>query len=181
MSTENDKVVHIYDDIREEDNHLPNWWLAILFGSILFGFGYWFVYHTTEKLPTPTAEYRAEVEQLKKKRLEANPTSDEAITALVSDAAALDDGHQVFTSTCAACHGQQGEGLVGPNLTDKYWIHGAKGADVYKAVDQGFADKGMPAWGPVLGADKARKVAAFVLSLKGKNLAGKEPQGEPIE
>ncbi len=48
-----DKVVHVYDDIEEEDNHLPNWWLAILIGSIVFAFGYWFVYHTAKLRPTP--------------------------------------------------------------------------------------------------------------------------------
>ncbi len=37
------KVVHVYDDIEEEDNHLPHWWLGILFGAIVFGFGYWFI------------------------------------------------------------------------------------------------------------------------------------------
>ncbi len=176
-----DGIVHVYDDIQEEDNHLPNWWLAILYGSIVFGFGYWLVYHTTKSLPTPTDEYLTDVSALKKARQQASPASEDALAGLVKDTSALEEGQKVYASTCAACHGPNGEGLVGPNLTDKFWIHGAALADVYKAVDQGFVDKGMPAWGPVLGAEKTRKVTAFVASLKGKNLPGKEPQGEPVE
>ena len=53
--------------------------------------------------------------------------------------------------------------------------------EIAKSVTDGFADKGMPPWGPVLGPDKVRKVSAFVLTLKGKNLPGKEPQGSELE
>lgn len=177
----NSKVVHRYDDIEEEDNHLPNWWLFILFGTMVFGFGYWLVYHTTQSLPTPVKEYAADVEAIKKARVAANPTSDEAITALAADPTQVEEGKKVFASTCASCHAADGQGLVGPNLTDKFWIHGNKPVDIVKSVTDGYADKGMPPWGPVLGPDKVRKVAAFVLTLKGKNLPGKEPQGEPVE
>jgi cytochrome c oxidase cbb3-type subunit 3 len=170
-----------YDDILEEDNHMPNWWLVILFGSIVFGFGYWLAFHTTEAFPNPLAVYQADVDALKKARAAANPTSEEALTTLGASAEAVAEGQKVFASTCAACHGQNAEGLVGPNLTDKFWIHGNAGKDILKAVGEGFPEKGMPAWGPVIGDTKARNVTAFVLSLRGKNLPGKEPQGNPVD
>jgi cytochrome c oxidase cbb3-type subunit 3 len=177
----NSKIVHTYDDIQEEDNHLPNWWLAILFATMVFGFGYWLVFHTTKSLPDPVAEYQADVAALKKSRIEANPMSDEALAALAADSSQVEEGKKVFAATCASCHAQQGEGLVGPNLTDKFWLHGNKPTDVAKSVTDGFADKGMPPWGPVLGPDKVRKVTAFVLTLKGKNLPGKAPQGDELD
>ena len=59
-STLPDTVVHVYDDIQEEDNHLPNWWLGILFGAIVFAFGYWFVYEVTKAAPSPLAAFQAE-------------------------------------------------------------------------------------------------------------------------
>lgn len=173
--------IHEYDGIQEEDNHLPNWWLAILFATIAFGFLYWFLFHTTKTRPTHEDVYQADVAALKKARLEANPTSDEAIIALSQDPARVEEGKQVFASTCAACHAAEGQGLVGPNLTDRYWLHGDKPGDLVKAVTDGFPEKGMPAWGGMLGPDKVRKVAAFVLTLKGKNVPGKEPQGEAVE
>jgi cytochrome c oxidase cbb3-type subunit 3 len=177
----NSKIIAVYDGIEEEDNHLPNWWLATLFGAIVFTFGYWLVFHTTKSMPNPGEEYAAEVAALKKSRIDANPMSDEAIADLAKDATRVEEGRQVFASTCASCHGQNAEGLVGPNLTDKFWIHGNKPTEIVKAVTDGFADKGMPPWGPVLGPDKVRKVAAYVLTLKGKDVPGKAPQGEPME
>jgi cytochrome c oxidase cbb3-type subunit 3 len=173
--------IHEYDGILEEDNHLPNWWLAILFATIAFGFLYWFVFHTTRQLPTHEDDYRAEVAALKKARLAENPTSDEAIVALTQDAEKVEEGKKVFASTCAACHAAEAQGLVGPNLTDKYWLHGNKPGDIVKSVTDGFPEKGMPAWGAMLGPDKVRKVAAFVLTQKGANRPGKEPQGEAVE
>lgn len=180
MSSNNDNL-RKYDDILEEDNHLPNWWLAILFGSILFSFGYWLAFHTTDTFPNPPATYKADVDALKKARAAANPTSEEALTALAQNTEAISEGQKVFAATCASCHGPNAEGLVGPNLTDKFWIHGATGTDILKSVADGFPDKGMPAWGAVIGDSKARNVTAYVLSIKGKNLPGKEPQGSPIE
>ena len=173
------KVVHRYDDIEEEDNQLPNWWLFILFGTIIFMFGYWLVFHTLNALPSPRAEYDREVAEIKKARLARAPLSDDAILAVASDPALLAEGKQVFASTCAACHAQEGQGLVGPNLTDRFWIHGNKPSEIAKSVTDGYSDKGMPPWGQLLGEEKVRKVAAFVVSIKGKGLVGKEPQGEP--
>jgi cytochrome c oxidase cbb3-type subunit 3 len=160
---------------------MPNWWLFILFGSIVFGFGYWFVYQTTKSMPNPGVEYATDIAAIKAARLAANPMSDEALTAQAANPALVEEGHQVFMSTCASCHGQKAEGLVGPNLTDKFWLHGNKPSEIVKSVDQGYAEKGMPAWGPPLGAEKIRKVALFVLSVRNTNVAGKEPQGDPLE
>jgi len=174
------KAVHVYDDIVEEDNHLPNWWLFILYATILFSFAYWLVYHTTKTLPQPGEAYRAQIEALNKARASANPMSPEALVALSKDPAVLAEGQQVFATTCAACHGQQGEGLIGPNLTDGFTIHGVAPQAVLDSVMNGYPDKGMPPWGQLLGPDKTRKVAAYVLTLPGKNVAGKAPQGQPI-
>jgi len=176
-----DPKLRKYDDIEEEDNHLPNWWLAILFGSMVFGFGYWLAYQTTDALPNPGAVYRADVAELNRKRAVANPTSEEALTLLVSNADAVAEGQKVFSSTCASCHGQNAEGLVGPNLTDKFWLHGAKATEILKSVTEGYAEKGMPGWGKVIGDDKSRKVVAYLVTLKGKDLPGKAPQGEPVD
>ena len=176
-----DQVVHVYDDIQEEDNRLPNWWLATLFGTIIFGFGYWFVFQTAKWLPNPNEEFRAQAEELKKQRVAANPTSDEALWALAKQPQVVVDGQKVFMSTCVSCHGPKAEGLVGPNLTDPFWLHGNTPNDIIKGVNEGYVAQGMPPWGPVIGADKTRKVAAYVLSLRNTNVPGKAAQGERVE
>ena len=175
------KIVHRYDDIEEEDNQLPNWWLFILFGTIVFMFGYWLVYHTTHSLQDPRSEYNAEVAELKRARLALTPLSDDAILAVMADPAQVAEGKLIFASTCVACHAPEGQGLVGPNLTDRFWIHGNKPSEIAKSVTEGFADKGMPPWGQILGQEKVRKVAAFVITMRNKDVAGKAPQGEPLD
>jgi cytochrome c oxidase cbb3-type subunit 3 len=171
------KIVHVYDDIEEEDNHLPNWWLATLFGAILFGFGYWFVYQVTGSAMGPLATFKAELAEAAKRRAEAGPVTNESLVVLAHDDKTLADGKQLFVSTCAPCHGPQGQGLVGPNLTDKFWLHGGAPVDIHKSITNGYPEKGMRPWGQVLGDGRVRAVAAFVLSIKGQNLAGRPPQG----
>jgi cytochrome c oxidase cbb3-type subunit 3 len=94
------------------------------------------------------------------------------------DSAALDRGAAVFKQNCLACHGDRGQGVVGPNLTDLYYLHGAKAKDIYQVIGTGVLEKGMPAWRTVLGGSKVQEVTAFVLSLRGKNVSGKPPQGK---
>ena len=175
------KIVHVYDDIEEEDNHLPNWWLAILFGAIVFGFGYWFLYEVTATLPGPLATFRAETAEAAKRRAEAGPVTNESLLILAKDAKTLADGKQLFASTCAPCHAPLAQGLVGPNLTDKFWLHGGAPVDIHKSITNGYPDKGMRPWGQILGAGRVRTVAAFVISLKGQNVPGRPPQGVPVE
>jgi cytochrome c oxidase cbb3-type subunit 3 len=53
--------------------------------------------------------------------------------------------------------------------------------DTYKIVREGYLAKQMPAWGKQLGEAKVRSVVAYVVSIRGTNVAGgKEPQGERL-
>ena len=71
--------------------------------------------------------------------------------------------------------------MIGPNLTDNAWIHGAgKLTDIYGVVDGGVAAKGMPAWGRQLTPIELRKVVAFVGTLRGTNVPGKAAEGTPV-
>ncbi len=174
-------VIHVYDGIEEEDNRLPNWWLAILFATILFAFVYWFVYHTADLRPTPAERYRAQVEQLLAERSSLAVAGPQAIEALLDDPEAMAVGAEVFRTTCASCHGMRGEGLIGPNLTDAFWIHPADPVAILRLIQDGVPDKGMPPWGGMLGPERSMRAAAYVLTLRGTNLPGKEPQGERVE
>ncbi len=180
--TEN-KVIHEIDGIEEYDNKLPNWWLYILYGSIVFGLGYWFVYQTAGFADLPGAEYKAEVESAasaQAARAAATPTvTAEALSVLAKDAAAVDKGKQVFGQMCAACHRADGGGLIGPNLTDEFWLHGGAPDKVWKSITQGIKDTGMQAWGAQLGPDRSKAVTAYLMTLRDTNVAaGKAPQGD---
>jgi cytochrome c oxidase cbb3-type subunit 3 len=99
-------------------------------------------------------------------------------TSLEGNAAAIAAGKETFATNCVPCHGQQGQGIIGPNLTDNYWLHGNTYADIVNTITNGVPDKGMIAWKATLNPEKIRQVAAYVLSLKGTNPPNpKPPQG----
>ncbi|CAN5925794.1 hypothetical protein BH11MYX4_BH11MYX4_38200 [soil metagenome] len=175
-------VIHEIDGIQEYDNKLPNWWLYTLFGSIIFAFGYWFTYQTAGFAENPLAAYESEMDRLAAAapKRTGGPVTPEALVALSKDRGTLAQGKQIFTSTCAACHRQDGGGVVGPNLTDEFWIHGGAPEKIYKTIAEGVPDKGMVAWAAPLGPDRVQAVTAYVLSLRNTNVpAGKAAQGEP--
>ena len=90
---------------------------------------------------------------------------------------------KVFQVNCASCHARDGGGLIGPNLTDRYWIHG-KGAyaDLFKVVSAGVPDKGMPAWGSILKSDELLAAVIHVKALQGtRPEVSKAPQGSEVK
>jgi cytochrome c oxidase cbb3-type subunit 3 len=95
----------------------------------------------------------------------------------------IHEGQEVFKAKCVACHGNEGQGVIGPNLTDDFWINGeGRIKDIAALVANGVPEKGMPPWGPVLTANEARDVVVFVRSLHASNPANpKAPQGEKHE
>lgn len=89
--------------------------------------------------------------------------------------AMVDKGNEVFhkTGLCYACHGQDGKGLVGPNLTDDVWLH-SKGsfeelvAQVTKGVTKEESKSGVPMpakGGSSISDDDVKAVAAYIYSL----------------
>jgi cytochrome c oxidase cbb3-type subunit III len=178
-----DKVLHEIDGIEEYDNKLPNWWLYTLYGAIAFSVVYWFHYHVASFGELPLASYHAEMDAVAAAEAErikkVGVMTPEALAALAKDRGTVEQGKQVFAQTCAACHRQDGGGSVGPNLTDEFWLHGAGSDQIYKTIRDGVPEKGMPGWAAQLGPDRVQAVTAYVISLRGTNVAGgKAPQGE---
>lgn len=174
---------HDYDGIREHDNRLPNWWLATLIVTVVFGYGYWMYFHVMKQGKLSGAEYQAEMDEAaaaaRARAKDKGAVTDDALLLLAQSKATVDSGAATFKQSCSPCHGMQAQGLIGPNLTDGFWLHGAKPTDILKTVSTGVAAKGMPAWEPVLGEERIEAVVAFVLTVKNTNVPGKEPQGEP--
>ncbi len=179
MTNDTNKPIagHSYDGIEELDNPLPMWWLATFFGTIIFGFVYYLHYEISgvTSLKTELAASMAEINALKK----TGPSFTEEKLAAAFTEAGAKKGQEVYTGKCLACHGPELGGLIGPNLTDKAWIHG-KGTrlDIMNTVAQGVLDKGMPAWAEMISQEELVNVVAFVYSKKNTNVAGgKPPQG----
>jgi len=174
---------HDYDGIRELDNSLPPWWVAMFYISIAFGGVYLYYTHFSDYGKSSAEEYAIEMEEAEKSikaylASQAN-TVDESNVEMLEDSDAIAIGESIYKANCSACHGQLGEGGVGPNLTDEYWIHGGSIKDVFKTIKYGVPEKGMIAWQSQLPAAEIHKISSFILTLKGSNPPNaKEAQGE---
>lgn len=172
---------HDYDGIRELDNHLPPWWKYMFYASIVFAVIYMFMYHISGSLPLQTQEYEIAMAEAQANISEAESGSsiDESNIVFSDDPAVLASGKTVYERNCVACHKAAGEGGIGPNLTDDYWLHGGSIQDIYNTIKNGVPDKGMIAWGDVLSPTKMNDVASYIETLKGTNPSNaKAPQGE---
>ncbi len=167
------EIIHVYDGIEEADNRLPMWWLWTFFLTIGFSAIYWANYHLLQVSKLPMDAYQAELAQTS-----GGKVTEEMLAAVAQDKKAIEEGKALFATNCVVCHEANGQGKIGANLTDKYWIHGGAPLDIHKVVSEGVSAKGMPAWGQTLGPVAVQKLVAFVLSIRDTNVAGKEPQGE---
>lgn len=174
---------HDYDGIKELDNNLPPWWKYGFYLTIVIGVIYMINYHVTKSAPLQAEEYaisvkkaQAEVAEYMKKS--ANNV-DETTVKLLSDNSDLTIGKDLFIGNCAACHGKLGEGTVGPNLTDDYWLHGGGIKDVFKSIKYGWPDKGMKAWKEDFSPMQIAQLTSYIKTLRGTNPPkAKDKQGE---
>ncbi len=173
---------HSYDGIQEYDNPLPRWWVLIFWATIFFALAYAFNVTGHLRGPGRLNEYEAQMADAAKRWPAPAGTTDPAmLAALAKDPKAVAAGKAVFTTTCAPCHRPDGGGLIGPNLTDDYWIHGGTLQQIQATITNGVPDKGMPTWGKMLKPDQVNDVAVFVASLRGTNPPNpKAPQGVKV-
>lgn len=184
QSEEKDVMLdHNYDGIRELDNNLPNWWKWGFYFTILFGCVYLYRYHVAHSAPLSQQEFQiamAQAEEQKEAYLKKTASQvDENTVSILTDAAAIQEGGKIFAASCSPCHGDKGQGIVGPNLTDDYWLHGGSIHDVFKTIKYGYPEKGMKSWKDDFSPVQISKIANYVKSLHGTNPPNaKEPQGE---
>ncbi len=177
---------HEYDGIRELDNRLPPWWLYGFYFTIFFGVVYLLNYHVFNTGDLQQAEYEKEMAQAKEE-VETYLASldnriDESSVTLLEDQADITAGKEIYNANCLVCHGAEGQGVVGPNLTDKYWIHGGDMVSIFKVIKYGVPEKGMIPWESQLTPKQMQQVSSFIYTLEGTSPANpKEPQGEIFE
>jgi cytochrome c oxidase cbb3-type subunit 3 len=172
---------HFYDGIEEHDHPVPIWFSVLFFGTILFGMGYYGYYElgTGTSLRQRYEQDVAERDLRKYLDRDRNPApSEDQLLAVAKDPGKRKLAEGVFAARCASCHGAHAQGVIGPNLTDAYWLHGNKLAEIRNTIAKGVLDKGMPPWEAVLSFDELNAMPAYIRSLKDSHPAGaKEPQG----
>jgi cytochrome c oxidase cbb3-type subunit 3 len=174
---------HEYDGIRELDNRLPPWWLYGFYVSIIFAVVYLWRYHVSHTAPLSVEELQIAMTQAEEQKAlylkKSASNVDENTVKLLTEAADIAGGEKVYIQNCAACHGKAGEGIVGPNLTDDYWLHGGSIKDVFKTVKYGWPEKGMRSWKDDLSPVQIAQVTSYIKSIHGTNPSNaKAQQGE---
>ena len=170
---------HEADGIRELDNKLPRWWVWLFYFTIAFAVFYLLYYHLLGVGSLQAAEYGREMDRGEKLKNAALSAFEQKLASLqpLTDPAVLAKGQQTFKTLCAPCHREDGGGLVGPNLTDDYWIHGAQFSDNLKTIWNGVPEKGMVSWKGVLQPNDIHTVASYIYTLRGT----KPPNPKPPE
>lgn len=169
---------HEYDGIMELDNKLPRWWVWLFNLCIVFAVIYLIYYHVLGNGRIMAAEYQAEMkigDEIKQKAVAAFEAKMGSLEPS-NDPAVLAQGKDTFKNLCAPCHRLDAGGLVGPNLTDDYWIHGPKFADNLKTIWEGVPAKGMVTWRGVLKPSTIHAVGSYIYTLRGSNPPNPKPR-----
>ncbi len=164
---------HDYDGIRELDNRLPPWWVWTFYLTIFIGIGYLYVYHGSDIGLSQHEEYIAEMQKGEDQKAafaaRQKNSIDEKNLVEVTDPKQLEKAYGIYIANCAACHGAEGQGGVGQNLTDKYWVHGGSLSDVYQTIKNGVPEKGMIAWKTQMQPATILNLASYIRTLQGTN------------
>jgi len=184
ISEEKDIMMdHEFDGIAELDNPIPIWFNALFYSTVTFGLVYLMVYQVFGWGMNQDQEYVHEMAKAEKARQEYLAQAANLIdeSSIEIDASMITAGNAIFQANCSACHGEAGQGGIGPNLADRFWLHGGEIKDVFKTVKYGVPDKGMVPWEQTLTPAQIAEVSNYIISLRDTNPAGaKEAQGVEV-
>ncbi|MEM7789634.1 MAG: c-type cytochrome [Bacteroidota bacterium] len=173
--------------LREYDNPMPGWWVAIFWATVVFAPVYVLGIHVFDWIDDYQDDFAEAGERLEQIRMEYASTGPDfktdagALRAYATDAAMAEAGAIHFAAICAACHGALGEGVIGPNLTDAHWLHGNDPEQLWAAIGEGFPTQGMPPMNLQLEPQELAEVMAYVVSIQGTDPPGaKAPEGEEM-
>ncbi len=173
---------HEYDGIKELDSKVPPWYSGLFYATILFSIIYLLNFHVLNTGKLMYEEYEEEMRIASLQQAEIMNSgaliTEESVTQLIDDISIL-SGKEIYDANCIACHTADGGGLVGPNLTDEYWIHGGGIKNIFKIVKYGVPSKGMISWQTQLNPLQMQQVSSYVMTFQGTTpLAPKAPEGE---
>ncbi len=170
-----------YDGIEELDNNVPPWFNILFYGTVIIGVIYFLNFHVLGTGKLPLQEYQEEINLANMQKDELIRTGayiNENTVVLLTDKESINNGKQIYATNCITCHGSEGQGIIGPNLTDEYWIHGGGIKNVFTTIKYGVPAKGMITWMNQMNPKLMQQVASYVITLQGTNPpGGKAPEG----
>ena len=184
LETQEKLTDHTYDGIKEYDNPLPGWWKFLFWLSIFFAPIYLFYFHFGVEGRTIHDQYERQMARVFEVRFEEIGVLEpdrKTILEYMNKPDWLAVGKVVFKTNCVSCHGADGGGLVGPNLTDDSWKNVRNIEDIAKVIANGAANGSMPAWKNRMShQNQIVLTAAYIASLRANPVDGKAPEGNPI-
>lgn len=196
---EGENMGHEFDGISELNHPLPKWWTYLFWICLAWAFLYLALYPGLGNFQgllgwTSSNQHVLSLEDSERQRLQAledgrivqydreraraeevyGPLfasyANQSIEEIAGDSEALRVGQRLFLQNCAQCHGSDARGGIGfPNLTDGVFSWGGTPADIKHTLMQG-REAQMPAFADQLGEQGIREMAAYVLSLSGRNV-----------
>lgn len=163
---------HAYDGIQEFDNPTPSWWTWIFVLTVIFSIIYFLFVTLAGGQLSPMGFYeRSVTADLERQFSQIGKLTPDAPTILKysKDDKWLKVGASIFANNCVSCHGSEGQGLSGPNLTDEFYINVKKIQDIADVVANGRNNNAMPAWRTRMSPNEVVLVSSYVASMRGKN------------
>jgi cytochrome c oxidase cbb3-type subunit III len=169
-----------FDGIKELNNRAPNWIVLVFIATIGFSLFYairYFGYPDNGK--DQLSEYTQSSEAFDKAHANKQQSGDTG--SGLDETQMITAGALLYAQKgCIACHGTKGEGnVIGPNLTDSFWINGCTAENINHMITEGKPEKGMTPFKTMMTAEEIKQVSLFIQKkLVGSNPPnGKAPQG----
>ena len=175
---------HNYDGIQEYDNPTPGWWTWIFAVTVVLSPIYFLVVLAGRGVLSPTGEYeRAVVANLERQFAQIGELKpdEQTIVTFATKEKWMGVARKLYIGKCVSCHGAKGQGLVGPNLTDHHYLNVENVEQIVGVIANGANQGAMPAWKNQLHPNEIVLLASYVVSLRGQNESGREPEGQIID
>lgn len=170
----------ISGDLREGPSAPPLWWFWMLLGAMVFSLVYLMLYpglgsfegllnwSQGKRLVSSYENYEASFDT---RRAEIASLS---LAEVQADPVLMATADRIFRRECSACHGIDGRGQASlfPNLMDTDWQWGGSPEQIEQTL-RGGRNANMPAWGPIIGEEKTRDVARYLLDFSNREHSGR--------
>jgi mono/diheme cytochrome c family protein len=75
------------------------------------------------------------------------------------------NGPEIYAEVCAQCHGDRGQGLIGPSLSDPAFQSANSDDQIFDTINLGHEATAMIGWGEILSADQIHQLVSFIRNL----------------
>jgi len=77
------------------------------------------------------------------------------------------EGPDIYAEVCAQCHGDRGQGLIGPSLSGPGFQSAKTDDEIFNTINVGHAATAMIGWGEILSADQIHQLVSYIRQLGG--------------